>query len=264
MARDRDLHLCIDRVVPEEYQPARATLERAVAEAARIAPEGDVIEIDEGEVIPVARLALVRAKMWENGRTLKCRFLDGSNTQQERAEEKAHMWEQFANVSLDFVASGDAEIRISFEADSGSWSAVGTDALVEGYFPKFEPTMNYGWLEDDTEDEEYERVVVHEFGHALGCIHEHQSPKAGLDWDEEAVYRAYSGPPNYWTRGQIEHNILGRYSKDQTNASRFDPNSIMLYHFPGSLFEDGKGTKQNTDLSNRDKKFIAKMYPDES
>jgi hypothetical protein len=263
MAPDRDLHLCVDRVVPDEYQPARATLERAISEAARIAPEGDVIEIDEGEVIPVARLALIRSKMWETGQTIKCRFLDGSSTQKERAEEKAHIWEEFANVRLDFVESGDAEIRISFEADSGSWSAVGTDALVERYFPKYEPTMNYGWLEDDTEDEEYGRVVVHEFGHALGCIHEHQSPRGGLNWDEEAVYRSYTGPPNYWSRAQIEHNILNRYSKDQTNASRFDPNSIMLYSFPGSLFEDGKGTKRNMELSRRDKKFIAAMYPPE-
>ncbi len=27
--------------------------------------------------------------------------------------------------------------------------------------------MNFGWLEDDTDDEEYRRVVLHEFGHAL-------------------------------------------------------------------------------------------------
>ena len=38
--------------------------------------------------------------------------------------------------------------------------------------------MNYGWLEPDTELREYQRVVRHEFGHALGMIHEHQNPAA--------------------------------------------------------------------------------------
>jgi len=45
--------------------------------------------------------------------------------------------------------------------------------------------MNYGWLRDDTQDEEYSRVVLHEFGHALGCIHEHQQPKFGRVWDKQ-------------------------------------------------------------------------------
>jgi len=43
-------------------------------------------------------------------------------------------------------------------------------------FHHHEPTMNYGWLKDDTDDVEYRRVVIHEFGHALGAIHEHQNP----------------------------------------------------------------------------------------
>lgn len=33
--------------------------------------------------------------------------------------------------------------------------------------------MHFGWLRDDTDDVEWRRVVVHEFGHALGAIHEH-------------------------------------------------------------------------------------------
>jgi hypothetical protein len=71
-------------------------------------------------VIPVARLALVRLKMWESGRTLRCRFLHGDATQKENVQAKAQIWEQYANVDFQFVDSDDAEIRISVSADPGS------------------------------------------------------------------------------------------------------------------------------------------------
>ncbi len=46
-----------------------------------------------------------------------------------------------------------------------------------------------GWLEPDTPNDEYRRVVLHEFGHALGGIHEHQSPASGvIPWDKPKVY----------------------------------------------------------------------------
>jgi hypothetical protein len=256
-----DLHICIDRVVPDEYNPARATAVRALESMHPGVTRGGGGTIDASGVLPATRMALVKLKMWEKGRTLKCRFLDGDTTQRKKVEAKAHLWEEHANIKLKFVASGDAEIRISFSADAGSWSAVGTDALVERFFPKFQPTMNYGWLKASTGDDEYERVVVHEFGHALGCIHEHQSPKVSLQWNKAEVYRSFSGSPNFWTKEQIDFNILQKYSKTQTNSTKFDSDSIMLYHFPSSLFLDHRATPLNTKLSKQDKEFIAQMYP---
>lgn len=259
MAGNRSVRVCIDRVLPTDYAPARKALERELGTTALgdEAPPGRAAGGPPG----VMKLTLVVLKKWPNGTELRCRFLDGSSKQKRRVEEKAHQWEDHANISLKFVTRGDAEIRISFSADDGSWSALGTDALVKDFFPPFQPTMNYGWLEDDTEDEEYERVVVHEFGHALGAIHEHQNPGANLDWNEPEVFRVFQGPPNFWDRAAIEHNILKRYSRRHTNSTAFDPDSIMLYAFPGQLFKSGKGTKSNRKLSAQDKKFIAEMYP---
>jgi serralysin len=262
MAKDEPVRMCIDRIVPDELAPARAAAEQAVAEEALRTMRAKLPDIDALDPShPLSRLAIVTLKKWPNGSTLKCRFLDGGPKQRKRVEEKAHLWEKFTNIKFKFVKTSDEDIRISFEADPGSWSALGTDALVRSYFPKHEPTMNYGWLRDDTADTEYERVVVHEFGHALGAIHEHQSPRAGLKWNTAEVYRYFSGPPNYWSKEDIDFNVLQRYAKTQVNATKFDPKSIMLYAFDGSLFKDGKGTHENDRLSAADKRFIAEMYP---
>jgi hypothetical protein len=237
--------VCVDRVVSRRYAPERSDARRAL----------------RGLGAPVARMAMPRLSLWENGRELRVRFLEGSKKQRRRVEEKAHVWEDHANIKLRFVPSGEAEIRIAFKRDDGSWSAVGNEALIATYFPAHQPTMNFGWLEDDSDDAEYSRVVLHEFGHALGCIHEHSSPAAGLQWNKPKVYAYYSGSPNYWTKADIDGNIFERYSKAQTNFSEFDPDSIMLYEFPPEFFVKGGGTHANKALSKTDKQFIARTYP---
>jgi hypothetical protein len=270
--------ICYDRVIPSALL---ATDDRAARDAAvsryvaavnehaapgrDFAPRAFAIHgggaLDASHPVHVARMALINRTKWDGGYNLRCRFLDGSRTQRRKVEAKAHLWEEYANIKIAFGDDPDAEVRISFQADDGSWSGVGKECLNTSYFPKYQPTMNYGWLKDDTDAKEYERVVVHEFGHALGCIHEHQSPSEKLRWNKAAVYEAFSGPPNYWSKADIDSNILQKYSPKGISFTIFDRKSIMLYQFDGSLFTDGKGTPENTKLSDMDKQMIGQMYP---
>jgi hypothetical protein len=245
---DTAIQACIDRMVPEEF----------AAEAAYVA----ALENPENEVQSDDKLALMRAKKWFPGRTLRVRFLDGTDTMKDKVAKYAKIWCEHANIRFDFGNYKNAHIRISFFADRGSWSALGTDALVRSWFPLNQPTMNYGWLRDHTSDDEYSRVVLHEFGHALAAIHEHQNPIGDpIVWNKEAVYDYFSGAPNFWDKDAIDHNILNTYSMDQLQGTDYDGDSIMLYGFPGTLMANGKGTKSNSVLSAKDIEAIRKAYP---
>src|SRR6476661_3224134 len=189
----RALRLCFDRVIPLNLKAKAAAL--AVKENPANGPgsfRSMTPSLSTGVSAHPLKMALFTGKRWKPGRTLGIRFLDGSKTQRSKTEQFAEEWLQFANVKMKFGSSPKSEVRISFQADPGSWSAVGTDCLLPEAFPAKEPTMNFGWLQDDTEDEEYRRVVVHEFGHALAAIHEHQNPRGGIKWNVKAVYKAFS------------------------------------------------------------------------
>lgn len=219
-------------------------------------PEDGFLENALRSAEPV-RATLVDSKKWEPGQILRVRFLDGNPAIHRKVEAIAHQWSQFINIKFNFGNHAKSEIRISFRP-GGSWSLIGTDALGR---KQSEPTMNYGWLKTSSSDEEYSRVVLHEFGHALGCIHEHQHPEAGIPWDKNAVYRYYMGPPNNWSKEDVDRNLFSRYSKSITQFSKFDTKSIMLYPIPKALTTNGYEVRASSTLSETDKAFMRSIYP---
>lgn len=203
-------------------------------------------------------VAALRTKMWTVGQVLRVKFMDSlSNTLRLRIEKAAREWELYANVRLQFVRRGKAEIRIGLNPREGSWSYMGRDAL---YLDSLSKTMNFGWFTDRTPDYEIRRTTLHEFGHALGLIHEHQNPLQNIQWDVEKVY-AYYAQTQGWSRQDVDQNLFRKYSSSQTQFCRYDPLSIMHYSVPKQLTLDGFEVRWNFQLSVEDKSFIGRMYP---
>ena len=219
-----------------------------------------VVSIRELSPAQERRLAQIKAtepdrargvgKLWPNGATIRVAFLGGSSKQRDLVSRVAVEWAKYANLTFKFVDTGASDVRIAFDPANGSTSYVGTDALAVG---QKEPTMNLAWVEPEK--------VLHEFGHVIGLIEEHQNPNAKIKWNRAAILKSMQGPPNFWSTNRIEDFIFKKVPPDQVGDYRdFDPRSIMTPAFPAEQ-TGGQSIGGASALSESDKQFVRKLYP---
>lgn len=188
--------------------------------------------------------------LWRSSQVLRVRFLEGSDHKKNNVINWAGEWSKYANLFFNFGSNDeDAEIQVKFQP-LGNWSMVGTNSL---RYKDNGCTMNIQDLLKGT--------VLHEFGHAIGMQHEHQSPDRSISWNKEVVYRELNGPPNYWNSAEVDNNLFNALDKNQTQFSQLDPKSVMMYPIPGRWTNDGFYTEDNNELSDTDKAFMGAIYP---
>jgi serralysin len=248
----RMAHVCVDR-------PLRLPqIQRASAIAADVRSDNRPAFVRElpAHVWHPEEMALLTGKLWPVGKQLSVGFMGGSKATQARVLKQMQQWSQYAAITFAQADPHDAEVRIAFRPGEGSWSYLGTDILS---IPRGQETMNLGWIDDSTSDIEVRRVALHEAGHTLAMVHEHESPAEGIQWNKPAVYAFFSGPPNNWTHDEIDEQIFNKYAETVTQHTVFDPLSIMEYDFaPPLVLVRIPG---NTNLSELDKSYIASVYP---
>lgn len=206
------------------------------------------------------RGALLKSNKWPTGTVIKVKFLNGSSFLQNKVKKYAKQWSSHANIKFKFVASNqNADIKVAFKwkGDTGSWSYIGTDCR---YIAQNKPSMNFGWFTTKTKENEFSRTILHEFGHALGLVHEHEHPKNTIKWNKPVVYKYYKNMHG-WSKAKVDASIFHKYSTGQTNYSAYDRNSIMHYSIPKNHTTNGYSVGWNTVLSSKDKNFIYQQYP---
>lgn len=202
---------------------------------------------------------------WQPGQRITVGFLDGSPALCRRVITVAREWLRYANLDMRFswVTPVRPEllttnIQITFRRGA-SWSYIGKECLSR---PNGSPTMQFGWLDERTDNGEFQRVVLHEFGHALGLLHEHNNPVGGVVWNRPAAL-AYYKQANGWDEYTVQQNVFATYEKEWraglVRSSGFDPQSIMLYPIPTGLANISVGW--NNGLSTGDIALVRALYP---
>jgi len=224
------------------------------------------------------KAAAPRETLWPHNAflpvTITAKFLNGTPFQRQKVMQYAQVWSNISATHTDERGVARRKLRISFLPDSwanhlvdvrilfhegGSASYVGSESR---RVDANRPTMFFGWVDEQHAEQEIRQVVIHEWGHALGLVHEHQSPVARIPWDRDKVYDYYrrtQNPP--WTRQDVDENVFRLYDASTTNYTAYDANSIMHYAIPSSLTIGGYSTPWNSELSPTDSSHFKRLYP---
>ncbi len=186
-------------------------------------------------------------------------FMDDDGNVRDKVLKIANEWQPFSGIQ--FVKSFNqnaSDIRVSFRTN-GWWSYIGTTTSQIG---KDSATLSLDSLYLYS-PEMFKSVVLHEFGHSLGLLHEHQHPFLEIKWNLDSLYRYYKNVykvDSEW----VKSNILEKYKSNTGIYCEPDKSSIMIYAIPSGLTTDGLVVPEPLELSPLDKKYIHYMYTNKS
>ena len=205
-----------------------------------------------------------------------------SEKKAKKIEEIASIWSDYGNIEFKFVKSDPVDFsirlepRIATDEDghplkdennepvrvSKYSSYIGTDAKGE--------VMNLCFTDwENTNDDRKRRVILHEFGHALGFHHEHKNIHLDIRYNRPDVLEFYKKKEG-WDPETVETNVFGALDSSKWHFTEFDPHSIMLYTIQQFQTFNNKKYKlthnpihftYNTNLSAMDIAAIKRIYP---
>ncbi|MDU1904635.1 MAG: BspA family leucine-rich repeat surface protein [Dysgonomonas sp.] len=186
----------------------------------------------------------------------------------------ARGWETYAGVLFNFVEESQiAPVRIAFDwrgNDYLTWSYTGNNALFVS--DQAQPTAVFGGLEYLSE-EELKGDVLRLFGQILGLEYEQRHG----DWDESwwrkdngGNYRAQALWESFFDGYDMDWDEIRQYVFDPMSSLRteqtdeIDAESIMMWpHYTRVQVGNSAMLVANYELSEKDKEFIAMLYPRE-
>ncbi len=195
--------------------------------------------------------------LWDVGQVVNVKFMSGSKMLQDRVKSLAKVWESYANIKFNFVGPNEpANIRVMLGTGEGHYSFIGT---ISNLIPEDEQTMALDTQDLGTNQAAWQRTTQHEFGHAIGMLHEHSSPVSGIKWNKDKMYEHYAKMG--WTKEDVDAQVFASYAVSYTNGTRYDNKSIMHYPILAWQTMDNYAVPWNSSISEGDRSLISALYP---
>jgi len=195
--------------------------------------------------------------LWDNGRNLYIKFVNGSKQLQEQTIVVFKEIEKYANIRFEVVLSGNSHVRIGFNNQQIIATALGTMC---NWFPQDEITTTI----DSTFSKNkalYETFVLHTMLHMLGIQDETLANSKTFSWHNSNI-------DNFFTRASVfsmnninKEEFKEKYKLNYSNTLRYNSSSIMLAPLPNQFLQNGNALKWNLTLSKVDKQYLAVLYP---
>jgi hypothetical protein len=118
-------------------------------------------------------------------------FLDGEASKQQKVREYANYWVNMSEIPIewDFDDKTRRHVRITFKG-MDNWSLYGRQMLLDPDYINnpTKATMHLGvYNENSVTEARIRQIILHEFGHVLGLMHEHLNPKAGYHFNLKKI-----------------------------------------------------------------------------
>jgi len=125
--------------------------------------------------------------------------------------------------------------------------------------------MNIAHNDGDKDEDEVRDTILHEFGHAIGCVHEQESPSfPAVHWKKQLVYD-YFKEKYGWGEKAVNDNFNNFEPPGLKNTlaatPKWDGRSIMQYELRPEWTEEGYTGGSARNLTDYDKWFIGQIYP---
>ena len=215
-------------------------------------PRVKIISKNPYEIAPNTELK------WKNHIILKVYFEAGINDFTESIIREASEWSKYCGIKFKITDLwSDADIKVTFKR-GGYASAIGIESIQQEYNTKY--SMYLQGIDTLRNKEEFHRVILHEFGHALGIEHELSKPSAAIPWNKKEVYNYYQYKFK-WSNKDVDENIFKQLKPANKEYAEFDSTSIMVYGIKPPLTVAPYIIPWPKGLSKTDIIGISKWYP---